>query len=47
VSGTPEDLLGYYHRLVGLGIRYFIAAIYSDDIESRELLTRREMPEFA
>jgi alkanesulfonate monooxygenase SsuD/methylene tetrahydromethanopterin reductase-like flavin-dependent oxidoreductase (luciferase family) len=46
VSGTPDDLIGYYHGLIGLGIRYFIAAIYSDDVESRELLARRVMPEF-
>jgi alkanesulfonate monooxygenase SsuD/methylene tetrahydromethanopterin reductase-like flavin-dependent oxidoreductase (luciferase family) len=47
VSGTPEDLIGYYHGLIDLGIRYFIAAIYADDNESRELLARRVMPEFA
>jgi len=47
VSGTPEDLIGYYHGLIDLGIRYFIAAIYADDSESRELLARRVMQEFA
>jgi len=47
VSGTPKDLIGYYHGLIDLGIRYFIAAIYADDSESRELLARWVMPEFA
>jgi alkanesulfonate monooxygenase SsuD/methylene tetrahydromethanopterin reductase-like flavin-dependent oxidoreductase (luciferase family) len=47
VSGTPADLVGYYRGLIGLGVRYFIAAMYSDDVESRELLARQVMPEFA
>ena len=47
VAGTPEDLIAYYRALIGLGIRYFIAAIYSDDAESYELLADRVMPAFA
>src|SRR5438477_10369765 len=32
--GTPDELIAYYRGLIDLGIRYFIAAIYSDDAES-------------
>jgi alkanesulfonate monooxygenase SsuD/methylene tetrahydromethanopterin reductase-like flavin-dependent oxidoreductase (luciferase family) len=46
-SGTPDELIAYYRGLIDLGMRYFIAAIYSDDAESYELLARRVMPEFA
>ena len=46
-GGTPDELIAYYRGLIDLGIRYFIAAIYSDDAESYELLARRVLPEFA
>jgi hypothetical protein len=46
-TGTPDELIAYYRGLIDLGIRYFIAAIYSDDAESYELLARRVMLEFA
>jgi alkanesulfonate monooxygenase SsuD/methylene tetrahydromethanopterin reductase-like flavin-dependent oxidoreductase (luciferase family) len=45
VAGTPSDLIAYYRGLADAGLRYFIAAIYVDDDESRELLARRVMPE--
>ena len=47
VSGTPGELIAYYRGLIDLGFRYFVAAIYSDDAETYELLARRVMPAFA
>jgi alkanesulfonate monooxygenase SsuD/methylene tetrahydromethanopterin reductase-like flavin-dependent oxidoreductase (luciferase family) len=42
VAGTPVDAIAFYERLVSLGLRYFIAAVY--DLETASLLAEQVIP---
>ena len=46
VAGTPPQLVAYYRRLVGAGMRYFIVSCLSD-METLRILAQEVMPQVA
>lgn len=45
IACTPRDLIHRYRSLMALGIQYFIALVYGNDLETIRLLAREVMPE--
>lgn len=45
VAGTPDEIYSYYQALVKAGVRYFIAGLYGDDLETMRLLARQVVPQ--
>ena len=45
IACTPTQLIGRYRSLVALGIQYFIALVYGNDLETLQLLSREVIPE--
>lgn len=45
VAGTPDEICSYYQALVKAGVRYFIAGLYGNDLETMRLLARRVVPQ--
>lgn len=44
VTGTPDQVVGYYQALVDVGAQYFVIQIDSGDMETIELLAREVAP---
>jgi alkanesulfonate monooxygenase SsuD/methylene tetrahydromethanopterin reductase-like flavin-dependent oxidoreductase (luciferase family) len=47
LAGTPSDVLAHYRTLVTAGIRYFIATMRENDVETLRLLGNHVLPELA
>jgi alkanesulfonate monooxygenase SsuD/methylene tetrahydromethanopterin reductase-like flavin-dependent oxidoreductase (luciferase family) len=45
--GTPGEAVAYYRSLIEAGVRYFIAGLLGDDVETIRLLAEQVMPELA
>src|SRR5258708_26592515 len=45
IACTPRDLVKRYRSLMALGMQYFIALVYGNDLETIRLLSREVIPE--
>jgi len=45
IACTPRDLIHRYRSLMALGMQYFIALVYGNDLETIRLLSREVIPE--
>jgi alkanesulfonate monooxygenase SsuD/methylene tetrahydromethanopterin reductase-like flavin-dependent oxidoreductase (luciferase family) len=45
IACTPRDLVHRYRSLMALGMQYFIALVYGNDLETIRLLSREVIPE--
>jgi len=45
IASTPRDLIHRYRSLMALGMQYFIALVYGNDLETIRLLSREVIPE--
>jgi len=45
IACTPHDLIHRYRSLMALGMQYFIALVYGNDLETIRLLSREVIPE--
>jgi hypothetical protein len=44
IACTPSDLIHRYRSLMALGMQYFIALVYGNDLETIRLLSREVIP---
>src|SRR5712691_418290 len=44
IAGTPREVADQYRALAEIGVSYFIATIYEDDVETIRLLAEQVMP---